>query len=291
MNKSTITLTGAILLFLMAAALVWQFIQLEKLRGENAVLEKRAADMDEMVSELDTLRQSHVSPEEIQRLRDNQGELLALRNQVTQLKMQVSEANANAEAARARLAAAEQNAAAPDPAPEPSVETPVTTYTATVNASLPWRNSLITGGWQTSPGKRAFALMDASPNADSSQITVRARIVQMPESLAASLGLNELMVGGNQTSDGGVLTPEQTKVIGGTLRTSEGVSMLGAPTVTATPGQAAQISVTQTHTLPSGGTYTTGPMLDVLPTLSPDGQGVQLGVTVKLNVAQPSANR
>jgi type II secretory pathway component GspD/PulD (secretin) len=65
--------------------------------------------------------------------------------------------------------------------------------------------------------------------------------------------------------------------------------MLAAPRVTTLTGQQAQISVTESHALPSGQTYTTGPTIDVLPTILADKQTLELVVGVQLNLGRASA--
>jgi hypothetical protein len=65
--------------------------------------------------------------------------------------------------------------------------------------------------------------------------------------------------------------------------------MLAAPRVTTLTGQQAQISLTESHALPSGQTYTTGPTIDVLPTIVADKQTLELVVGVQLNLGRASA--
>jgi hypothetical protein len=258
-----------------AGALVWHFAVAAQLRFETRQLREAANQADSLRAENARLTREAVDPTELKRLRDNQTELLRLRAQATQLRQEANDARAAA--ARAAMRAT--------PASVPADEPPVISYTNQVKARVAWNHTLATGGWRLPSGNRAFLFLKPSPANDGKVVNLRSQIVEVPDASLTSLGL-----AGFTGTDGeiSVFTPEQSQRLGRTLEQVEGATVLAAPELTTLAGRQAQIQMTETHSLPTGGSYTTGPVVDVVPHVAPDGQAVDLQVSVNLDLPRPA---
>jgi type II secretory pathway component GspD/PulD (secretin) len=64
---------------------------------------------------------------------------------------------------------------------------------------------------------------------------------------------------------------------------SGGATILASPSVITANGMQAQVQIVDMHETPSGEKYSTGPVLNFMPTISPDGQSVQMVIVAQLN--------
>jgi type II secretory pathway component GspD/PulD (secretin) len=108
--------------------------------------------------------------------------------------------------------------------------------------------------------------------------------VELPNELIGRYGLDDLIADGQTSAGSGILTAEQTQRAIRDFEKTDGVDILAAPQVVTLSGRQAQVSVTQSHPLPSGQTYTTGPVIDVTPTIAADRQTVEFVVGAQLNL-------
>ena len=82
------------------------------------------------------------------------------------------------------------------------------------------------------------------------------------------------------------ITTEQSEAILKAAEDSEGVE-LTAGSVSTASGRRAEVLTLELHRTPSGENYSTGPRLNFLPIISPDGQSVQMVITAQLNYLLP----
>jgi type II secretory pathway component GspD/PulD (secretin) len=120
-------------------------------------------------------------------------------------------------------------------------------------------------------------------------VQVVSRVFEVPDELLPGLGLDQLRTADQATAGNGLMSAEDALGFIKKLQNLDGVDLLNAPEVTTLNGRQAQISVTESHSLPSGQTYTTGPIIDVVPTIGADKQTVELVVGVQLNLGRASA--
>lgn len=272
----------AVLLVGLVAGIIWQQSAINKLKAENEQLREKSNQTDALLAENERLSQDRIDPAELQRLRDNQSELIRLRGQVSQLKRQVQDATTAA--------------TTPAKTTQESVATktewsdlPVQTFMANVNASVGWNQSLVTGGWKMPSGKRALVFVQPMQESEANQVTVRTRIVAMPENMLSALGFDSLKTDDRLSMRGKTYSAAQTENMFKSLEQTDGVDLVSAPVVTTLSGRQAQVRITEFHTTSSGQNYTTGPTIDIIPTVAADGQTVELIVSAQINYpkAQP----
>jgi len=277
MKRSTLLLITGFALGFGVGSLVWQKQIGNRLREENARLREQANDAEKLRAENAKLAGERVDPAELNRLRDGQTELLRLRGQVSQLRQRMNEA----QAATNHAALATQQAATDE-----ATQSPVETYTAKATARVGWQQTVVTGGWKLPSGKRGLVLLQpvadsAAPNA----VLVRAQILELPENKMSEL--KYMKAGEKETIEFDVLTPEQARTFVSNLRETEGASFLSSPSVTTISGRQAQVAVVEMFTGPSGEQFSTGPMVDITPTISPDNLSVELAIDARLNLRKP----
>ena len=257
--------------------LVWQQFVTARLATENQQLREEVKKVAALTNENARLASGRADPAELERLRDGHTEFLRLRGQVAQLRREVQEAKAAAVAAARKV---------PQSVPEKSEpgELPVETFTANVTASVGWKQTLVTGGWRTPSGKCAFVLLQPTATTDANGVNVRSQMVEIPVNLLPELGLDGLEGDAPKMNGSKILSAEQAAGLLKALKNAEGVDLLNAPEIITLSGRQAQVQLVDLHTLPSGQTYTTGPLIDVVPTISADQQTVQLVVGAQLNL-------
>src|SRR6185503_11905987 len=159
-----------------------------QMQDENVRLHQACSELDTLRAEIVRLERAASEPAE--RLRKAQAEVTRLRGESVQLRQQLKDAQTNLAARTARPQSAPASNA-PDAVPGPPVET----FTAVTRATLLPRQTLVTGGWSTPDGKRALFLIEpeiASQPGEPGQITLRTRIVEMPDAVLTQLGLDAL---------------------------------------------------------------------------------------------------
>lgn len=279
MRNSKLLLTVGLVTGFAAGVFVWQRFVTARLATENLQLREAAKQAVALSEENARLANERIDPGELKRLRDGQAELLRLRGQMGQLRRGLQ----TAQAAAAKAATAQ--ASSISPVNQETNELPVDTFTANVTAIVGWKQMVVTGGWKLSSGKRAFVLLqpqDMGGNA----VQLESRVFDVPDDLLAGLGLDHLRASDQAVTDGGILSAEDALALVKKLQKLDGVDLLAAPRVTTLTGQQAQISVTESHSLPSGQTYTTGPTINVVPTIGADQQTVELVVGVQWNLGR-----
>jgi len=260
-----------------AGVFVWQQFVTARFAAENQQLREEVKMVAVLTDENARLTSERIDPAELKRLRDGQADLLRLRGQAGPPRREAQEAKA------AAVRAAQQAAAQPSPTNLATNDSPVETFTANVTAKVGWQQALVTGGWRTPSGKRAFVFFQPA-DAGEGAVTVRAHIVEVPENLLASLGLDGIKPDGSADQGSGILAAEQVRQILRKIEKTEGAELVASPQVGVLSGNQAQVSVTQSHTSPSGQAYTTGPVIGVTATVSADKQTVELIISAEVNL-------
>jgi len=271
---------GVVVLVACAGLFYWQHGQIRELKAENAELEALASEVDLLREETEELKQRQISPEEADRARQAQAELLRLRGEVSRLRDQLKKEQA------ANQAAARQSAAVvPAPVTEEAVP-PVETYTATLRATLAPQQTLVVGGWKMPNGNRSIVLVEPaiqnSPG-EAAQVIIQAKIVELTEQALSSIGLGGLSTDGKASAAQAILEQEQSQLLMEHLKVAPGAKVLAAPRVSTADGRQAKISVTERRTI-DGVEYDVGPSIDLIPRISPDGTTLDLSVITQLRV-------
>ena len=281
MKKNFLLLAVGFALGLLAGILVLQFNVVKKLQAENAALRAQAAQVDDLLAEIEQLKHGKISDAELQRLRDGQAELLRLRGEVTTLRRKNLEPKPKPAATKSTPAA---NTNAAD-------SSPVQTFKTTVTASVGWNQTVATGGWLLPDGKRVLVFAEPVSVADTpDSVMIKNRFVEVPDALLDQFGLGKLRAGDSQDPGTSQLfTAEQSASLLKTMETTDGVEILAAPTVITANGRQAQMSVTHDYTAPNGQVYSLGPTVDIVPHISADGQAVDMTITPQLTVPRTNS--
>jgi hypothetical protein len=272
LTKSGLIAGGAI------AGLITGFVvqhrSLHDLRAQNAHLLGRLAALSPLVSENARLLETAPDPAELARLRRDHRELLRLRGEVSILR---HEAKRPRQALAPETAFTQTTRAGTGPA--------VRSFKANLRSNVGKDETLVTGGWSTSPGKRTLVLV--SPEVEQllggqRTVTLTARLFEAPEATLAALGLEPFQAEGEETSMGGILGAEETRSLISNLEQTPGVDIMTAPRVSTADGR--QVQVTE---LPHGPDSTesipTGSILDFIPHVGADGTSVDLSVFATFN--------
>ena len=262
---------------------VFQARQNSALRRLNHDLEGIAATANEQVEQLrrereEALRQAGLLRTEAQRATRDDSELLKLRNDVARWQREARESAAQAKETQAALLDAL------------SLAPPVKTFIATAIETVTWDQALVTGGWKTPDGKRALVVVTLEPMDDAKQVTIQSRILAYPEEVGERLGLAQFNVDekdGFRTGKTQKLSVEFVNQLLKSAGESVGVELMSSPKLTMLTGRQGQIQTQQIRSLPNGDTYSTGPVIDVIPNVSADGRSVQLMLNARLSLLVP----
>jgi RNA polymerase sigma factor (sigma-70 family) len=254
------------------------------LRGQVRTLQEQRISLTEEIVRLnrertDAARQLSAAQSEATRGDQNTTELLRLRNDVAQARREAVAAAATAKASEAEL----QQMLRSLP--------PVKTFVATGLATIGWDQAILTGGWKTPTDKRAIVLVSLGREAGAGQVRIKSTIVEFTDDAGERLGLNQFnlaVTDGQSTAKTHTLTADQLEVILKSAKATAGIDVLDAPVVTTLSGRQAQIQSVQQRTMPSGEPFSTGPVIDFIPTISADGQSVQLIMAAQLNLLVPN---
>jgi Flp pilus assembly secretin CpaC len=242
--------------------------ELAELRAQKEAVAEQAGELQKAPGQ--------VNAAEVERLKADQREAIRLRGEVASLKREVEEAKAQAareENAAARLKRFQQDRkdlSQQNGASGAALE-PGQVFSAQASTSLAPGRSLVMGGWETSPGKKTYAIVTPTiTEGGTNSLTIDAKWVAMPAEVAEKYAAW-------LTADPTAQTPEQVAALLNALRNSGQVDFLAAPRLTTLSGQRGRIS--------AGGQY--GPQVDFQPTLSADGTEIQINVDAKAPVVPP----
>jgi len=214
-------------------------------------------------------------------------ELLRLRAEVTRLRNDAATAAAEIKSAHnseSELAQLMSN------------NPPVRTLLSTSVTTASWDQAIVTGGWKTPSGTRAVAITTFQPADNANSLIIKTSILEYPEDTGKTLGLDQFNVDGQSASKANTVTRDQAASIVEAAQRINGANILAQPSVSLESGRMAEVQVGDTRQTASGEKYSTGPVMDFIPTISPDGQSVQMVIASHLNypistaMLQPATN-
>lgn len=267
MNKFSAILLVAVLV--LAVLLVGKQRQLNQARLELSRLGGAAAAANDQSALQDENQQLK---DEVNTLRNNQRELIRLRGEVGVLRRQ------------------SQIAASPSLHQGPAVETneiaslsetnsyPTNTYTVKTKVQIGNGQTLITGGWQITPGKRYYLLVTPqSTGGDGlAKVQVNTLFVEGPDSILSEAGL-DFGPAGRDSFASRVIDGGETEALVNKLLSTSGVDVLTSPTMTAINGRKTVLNAAEVNPAPGQESPAfLGPIVQITPTLSADGQSLEL---------------
>jgi hypothetical protein len=254
----------------------------EKLSTDNATLTQQIAQLQ---TDNESLSNRLIGIVSSKSFSDEQmNELLKLRGEVTRLKKENEDAILAANEARdAEGQALLTLANVP----------PVKTFVQTTRANISWNEVLVSGGWKTPSGKRALIFTTVKPDQEANQLTIQSKVLEFTDDAADKLGLSQFQVDDQPQSmlKSNKLTVEQYEAISKASQNIDGVEIIAAPAVSLTSGRTAQVQSTEVRSLTSGEKYFTGPVIDLIPAISEDGQSVSMVMVAQVNFStKPETN-
>ncbi len=250
---------------------------------QNARLRERLETMQRQVQTLEadhpappdaSLRSADMLLAENAGRREDARELLRLRAEVTQLRRERS-------AAAGHSAEARPDVNAPDGGdPEPLVQT----FSGTARSFIGWNAAMALGGWVTPSGKRMVIFASPVPQDDPAQLAIQSRIIEFPEEVFNELGLWRVLANEGETNKSIQLLNQLYQEIIQAAESTEGVNVVSAPTVATLSGRQARVSVTEERVNAAGESVTFGPVLNILPTITDNGQLVEMQIEVDVNL-------
>ncbi len=280
LQKSLIAATLAVV----AALGIYEARQASRLREENQSLQRLQAEQlgrerDEAASKLAGLRVEN------ERLNRSTTELLKLRAEVARLRGELKSAEQVAknklDAAGARSAAEQVSTNSP----------PVETFSATARAVVPWNQAIISGGWKTLSGKIVYILAVPTRTEDAAVVNIETRVMEVSVEAATTLGLDQSNPGDKETKFSAVLTTELCDAIVKAASDTNAVAIISSPRLTVFTGRQAQIQSLDKKETRAGEKYAVGPTLTFMPTISADGQSVDLGMIANIKYPLPAASQ
>lgn len=248
--------------------------QVQTLRAQQA--EQLMREREEAASELAGLRAEN------EQLKRNAAELLKLRAETTRLRGELKRAELvtrNKLEAERSQSVTEKN---------PSNPPPVETYSATARAVVPWNQALITGGWKTLSGKIVYVLAVPTRTEDAAVVVITAHVMEVSVAAATKLGLDPSNTGEKETRSSSIRQTERFETIVRVAKNTNDVVILDSPRVTISTGNQAGIQSVVNLETRSGEKYSVGPTLNFAPTISSDGQSVDLAMVANVNYPSPS---
>jgi len=160
---------------------------------------------------------------------------------------------------------------------------PVRTFVSTTTTTASWGQTILSGGWKTPSGKRAIVLATLHRGDDGKQVNIAPKVLEYTEEAGEALGLSRFNADEENIRHAEALSAEQSKALQIAMQQNQGVNIVAAPEVTTVSGRQAQVQMVDLHKTPSGERYSTGPILDFIPIITPDGESVQVLMSAQLN--------
>jgi hypothetical protein len=271
MNRSrTITLIAAGVSGLISLFVLWQQQRLNVARTERDELRQRVTALTSLCEQHARLAapvtqaNSRLPQKEYFELMRLRGELGLLRSQVQQ---QASQAATNAA----------QNATS-DVAPGAGQP-----LTAGVSVRVSSGQTLVTGGWRTEPGKRAFVfvtpVVDEKPD-QPGRVVFRSEILEMTDDVLQQSGLSDFTTDARDSSLAGLYSADHARTFRQAMQSLEGVRS-DSQTLIAYEGGPARFRLGGPSSVntPAGNTEA---VIELVPQIAPGGEGVDLTVRAEL---------
>jgi len=169
-------------------------------------------------------------------------------------------------------------------------------FTTKLDAKVRSGQAVLSGGWETAPGKRSFVIItpttiDAAGNRTSdlhaNQVVIESFWVEAENRVLPELGLDHFKVESDESGKSEIYSNADATTLLDRMRNTGGVDVLSTPKVTTMSGSEARVSAEDSFTPPNGHHLTTGPRLDVVPTLSETDGSIHLAVDAEMSLKRP----
>ena len=281
MNRFNIKTTAAMIAAAAVAAAIFvvQRGQMALLRAENQAL----ADEQENLRTVPEVPLTPPPGRELNLSPTTEDELSRLRDEAAQLTREVEAAKARAGQHAARpsniaLVGSDQRQSPTSSASSAgggasTNGSPTLQYSANVRVTVPWNQTVVTGGWLLPSGNRAFVLATPSREEDAARLRIETQIVELPQATAERFGVDGPNAEETEVRYSVVFAADHVQALLNPLGDSGEVQVVSG-TTSAVMGMLNRIQL-----------GAAGPVLDFTPLRnSADGSGIELELTAKLNV-------
>ena len=288
----------AVLAVVAVAGITTALIQhgaVEKLGAENRNLLQQSQKLAQLQADNERLSNLVAQAQRPTLSREQTAELLRLRGQVGLLRDDLRKA-----LAASHSTAANQN---PIPAQSQGPDDPAQPFTAALTARVGDKQTLVTGGWSTTPGMRTFILM--TPNIQpavgvhtevatdgskfdisNAKIAFNTDTIEVPDTMLPQLGLDQFQANGRDSSVQNVLAPADAETLLNALKTPpDGVVVIHGEITTAEGIEATMSMRGAEDSSPNGQTAPHGYTIGLTPSLTADQTAVNL--SINLQVVRP----
>ena len=273
MTKAQLGILGLVLATGVITPLLIQHRMQTRLEEENRALRQ----------ELKLLRQTNESltvarmdTAELDRLRREEAELLRLRGELNVLRRQPK---------------AVVNEQVPSSSGTETNSPPgaVTKLQASINAQIGRGQTLIMGGWPGGTGRRVLLLATPKVGGESAdQVEIATKLIEVPESLLATAGLDGFRVDGTESSLQQVVPTDNASAMLKVFEQSEESSLVAQFKLTTKDGQQAQMTQADKQVI-DGQTWELGPTINIVPKIV-DEKGT-VDVTFDTEITRPNPVR
>jgi hypothetical protein len=138
--------------------------------------------------------------------------------------------------------------APPQPAPH------FRTWIATNQVTLARGETLVVGGWVTTPGKRTCAFIQPEVSTQDNTVIIRSHFIDIPDASLTSPAWQPFTAAADKATATGVISPENIDALMKELTDKPDLEVLSAPTITTLDGHDATIQIGQETRDPTTGT-------------------------------------
>jgi hypothetical protein len=276
MSKLHHSIWAGSLVFSIGITIICYFGFQKQLVDLTNLLNARNHELEETQKEFRALRQQ-LSAADVGRVHKERLELARLRDEVRRLR---KDAASNSEIEK--INPVESVSGESDRTP---VNGAVQGFSTQTTVDVPTGDSLILGGWETSPGQRVLIMIEPKlQEGDGTELLVQidSHFFELPEEKLESLGLDK--TAGTEPDSAWLsnLSKEKlfTKLLGRT-----GIDILSGPRMTILNGQRDEFSGLQSVDI-GGEDYSIGPSVQIMPEILENGRGVTL--TVNAGIVLPT---
>jgi len=273
MAKAQLGFLGLIIASGVITPLLIQHRMQNRLEEENRALRQ---ELNLLRKTNESLTLARMDTAEWDRLKREEAELLRLRGELNVLRRQ-------------------PQTVVPEQGPSPSrneTNSPpsaVTKLQASISAQIGRGQTLIMGGWPGATGRRVLMLATPQVGGESAdQVEITTKLIEVPESLLATAGLDGFRVDGTESSLQQVVPTDNALAMLKVFEQSEESSLVAQFKLTTKDGKQAQMTQADKQVI-DGQTWELGPTINIVPKIA-DEKGT-VDVTFDTEITRPNPAR
>lgn len=252
-----------------------------KLKTAQGIVVQLEKDKKTLQDQLESMKDGLMTDAEKRRIERERKELASLRGEVSQLRKKVVE-----------LEAAKKTAAKAPSKDEPEEDTftPADYYAASVNVEVESGMTLVTGGWQTSKGRRTYVFLTPkrgdSPDG-SPYVQISTRVANIADDDLELFQLQTMKASGNETENAGGFGEDDIKALYEGLQQNPNATIMSSPSLVTASGKEGVVQTIYAHQV-DGELERRQLEIGVLPVVNEEGI-IELNLAATINAAPTAA--